>query len=58
LTSRGVQLLGAVEEIYAELEAVWADVIGDVALRQTRARLTAALTAVHGGTLPSIRPTT
>jgi DNA-binding MarR family transcriptional regulator len=57
LTSRGVQLLAAVEEIYAELERLWADNIGEVALRQTKVRLTNALTAVNGGTLPTIRPT-
>ena len=58
LTPRGVQLLGAVEEIYSELEHVWADIIGDVAVRQTKSRLTTVLTAVHGGTLPTIRPVT
>ena len=57
LAARGEQLLDAVEAIYADLEEEWAAVIGPTALRQTRQRLTTALTAVHGGTLPVIRPT-
>jgi DNA-binding MarR family transcriptional regulator len=56
LAPRGQQLLVVVEEIYAELEGEWAGVIGEGALRQTRARLTTVLTAVHGGALPVIRP--
>ena len=57
LAPRGERLLEAVEAIYAELEVEWAAVIGPTALGQTRRRLTDVLTAVHGGTLPVIRPT-
>lgn len=56
LAPRGHALLDEVEAIYAELEAEWAAVIGDTALGETRLRLATVLDAVHGGTLPPIRP--
>lgn len=57
LAPRGRALLDDVERVYAELEREWAGVIGDTALSQTRQRLARALDALHGGTLPAIRPT-
>lgn len=57
LSRRGVRLLADVEEIYAELEAVWADVIGTSGLSRLRRDLTRAVAASHGGRLPAIRPT-
>jgi DNA-binding MarR family transcriptional regulator len=56
LTDRGVALLAAVEEIYAELETGWAAVIGTDALEGLRADLTAVLERTHGGRLPVITP--
>lgn len=56
LAPRGQELLSAVEEIYAELEAEWSEVIGETALGQTRSRLDRALRARHGGALPQLRP--
>jgi DNA-binding MarR family transcriptional regulator len=56
LTPRGHGLLAAVEEIYAELEARWAEVIGRPALEAVRTHLTTVLRATHGGQLPAIRP--
>lgn len=56
LSPRGRQLLAAVEEIYGELEAEWAEVIGAKRVESIRADLTAVLLARHG-TLPSVRPT-
>ena len=43
LSTRGRQLLVEVEQIYAELEQQWAEVIGQVALEQTRRRVTNAM---------------
>jgi DNA-binding MarR family transcriptional regulator len=57
LTARGRKLLAAVEEIYAELEADWADVIGRKRVETMRADLTDVLLATHDGRLPAIRPT-
>lgn len=56
LTSRGVQLLGVVEEIYAELEQEWADRIGRGRVEDVRASLTSVLTEFHSGVLPPVRP--
>lgn len=55
LAPRGRRLLGAVEEIYAELEAAWARVIGAARVEALRADLRAVLEARHGA-LPSVRP--
>jgi DNA-binding MarR family transcriptional regulator len=57
LTRRGADMLAAVEEIYAELEAEWADVVGAGAIEAMRADLVRVLRSVHGGDLPAIRPT-
>ena len=56
LTPRGVRLLAAVEEIYGELEAEWADIIGSRRLEALRTDLTRAVTAPTGGQLPALRP--
>ena len=55
LTERGHQLLAVVEEIYAELEAGWAEVIGARSVARIRADLTRVLLAQHGGVLPELR---
>jgi DNA-binding MarR family transcriptional regulator len=57
LTARGHRLLAVVEEIYAELEAEWAAVIGEARVEALRRDLTEVLRASHGGELPAIRPT-
>ena len=56
LTDRGRDLLGVVEEIYVDLEARWADVIGTDELERLRHGLTAALTDNGRHELPAIRP--
>lgn len=55
LTDRGRRLLGEVEEIYVELEAEWAEIIGADRVAALRADLVAVLT-LPGGTLPPVRP--
>lgn len=55
ISARGRRLLAAVEEIYAELEAEWAAVIGEKRVEAIRADLTEVLIARHGG-LPSVKP--
>ena len=52
----GQALLTDVEAIYADLEAEWAAIIGEVALTQTKQRLAKVLDTVHRGALPAIRP--
>lgn len=56
LTARGRRLLATVEQIYAELEAHWAEAIGDQTLQRLRRDLTRAVTAAHDGRLPAVRP--
>jgi DNA-binding MarR family transcriptional regulator len=56
LTARGRRLLAAVESIYAELEAGWADAIGTERVERLRADLVAVL-ADADGALPPVRPT-
>ncbi|MFC4950588.1 MarR family winged helix-turn-helix transcriptional regulator [Pseudonocardia sp. GCM10023141] len=56
LTDQGHRLLGAVEEVYRELEDEWAQLIGAGRLDQVRADLQAVLRAAYGGELPSVRP--
>lgn len=56
LTGRGRELLTTVEDVYAELEQEWADVLGRRAVEDTRARLTTALMHSYGGTLPAVGP--
>jgi DNA-binding MarR family transcriptional regulator len=55
LSGRGRALLADVEQIWAELEHGWAEVLGGRRLDDLRADLTAVLRAAHGGTLPSVR---
>ncbi|HEY7137699.1 MAG TPA: MarR family winged helix-turn-helix transcriptional regulator [Acidimicrobiia bacterium] len=57
LSARGRRLLATVEQIYAELEAEWADAIGAGALERLRRDLTRAILASHGGDMPAVRPT-
>jgi DNA-binding MarR family transcriptional regulator len=56
LTARGRRLLNAVEKIYGQLEATWAEAIGVTRLEQLRADLVKVL-ATPDGTLPPVRPT-
>jgi DNA-binding MarR family transcriptional regulator len=57
LAPRGVDLLAAVEAIYAELEQEWANVIGATKVARLRHDLTVVLTRTSGGQLPPVRPT-
>lgn len=57
LAQRGRDLLGAVEEIYAEIETQWADVLGETAFDQTRSRIERVIRERNGGSLPRLRPT-
>lgn len=57
LTPLGRKLLAAVEEIYADLEAEWAEVVGRPRVEAVRADLLAVLRATHDGALPPVRPT-
>ena len=54
LSERGQRLLATVEEIYAELEQEWADIVGRTAVEDTRANVTRVLLHTFGGTLPAI----
>ena len=56
LSPRGAELLADVEDIYRELEAEWAQVIGMPALKRLRHSLHTAVLASHGGKLPAVRP--
>ena len=56
LSARGQRLLENVEEIYEELEAQWAKVVGRKRVEALRRDLTTVLVARHGA-LPSVRPT-
>ncbi|MGE3285847.1 MAG: MarR family winged helix-turn-helix transcriptional regulator [Pseudonocardia sp.] len=56
LTSRGLRLLDAVEEIYVELEGQWAAVLGADRVEALRADLETVLRRGHGGRLPPVRP--
>lgn len=58
LAPRGRLLLAEVEQIYSDLEAQWAQVIGEAALRQTRSRLEQVVRDRQGGELPRLRPMT
>jgi len=57
LTSRGEELLSAVEEIYAELEDGWAALIGTAHLDRMRRDLMHILSGPGHGQLPPVRPT-
>ena len=56
LTERGCELLEAVEQVYVDLEARWAAVIGDQDLERLRDDLTRALTDDGRHELPAVRP--
>ena len=56
ISARGRRLLDNVEAIYRDLEAQWAQVIGEQAVEAMRRDLTAVLVARHGA-LPPVRPT-
>jgi len=56
LTPRGHDLLAAVEAIYADLEAGWAEAIGRDAVERLRHDLVTVLTGPDG-VLPPVRPT-
>lgn len=56
LTERGRQLLVAVEEIYGELDAQWAAVLGADRVEALRTDLETVLRHGHGGVLPPVRP--
>ena len=57
LSTKGEALLGAVEEIYAEIEEEWADMAGADDLRTTREALTRIVLTANDGVLPAVRPT-
>jgi DNA-binding MarR family transcriptional regulator len=57
LTPRGKRLLGAVEQIYVELEQEWEDVIGAARVDRMRSDLIRVLTSDDDGGLPPVRPT-
>ncbi|HEY4315010.1 MAG TPA: MarR family transcriptional regulator [Actinomycetes bacterium] len=56
LTARGRRLLAVVEEVYAELEAGWADAIGRSRVKAVRSGLTDVLVSAYDGALPPVRP--
>jgi DNA-binding MarR family transcriptional regulator len=56
LTARGEELLRGVEQIYTELEAEWADVIGASHVQRMRRDLVRILAGANGE-LPPVRPT-
>lgn len=56
LTEQGHRLLDAVEDVYRELEAEWAQLMGPNRLDQVRDDLQTVLRAAYGGTLPPVRP--
>jgi DNA-binding MarR family transcriptional regulator len=56
LTPRGRRLLAVVEEIYVELEADWAALVGRPTVAAVRGGLVAVLTSAYGGVLPPIGP--
>jgi DNA-binding MarR family transcriptional regulator len=57
LTGRGEDLLAAVEEVYAELEAGWAELIGVAHVDRMRRDLMQVLSDPGDGQLPPVRPT-
>jgi DNA-binding MarR family transcriptional regulator len=56
LTGRGRELLAAVEQIYAELEGDWAEVIGAARVDSMRRDLLRVLSGDGDGQLPPVRP--
>ena len=57
ITSRGRQLLEAVEQIYRDLESDWAKRIGREQLERVRSALVDVLSEPDAGRLPPVRPT-
>lgn len=57
MTARGHRFLAAVEEIYVELEAEWATVIGPANVEKLRTDLAHVLRSTNSGELPPVRPT-
>lgn len=57
LTPKGHRLLAEVEDIYVELEAEWAAIVGRKPIEALRGDLQTVLRAAHDGELPAIRPT-
>jgi DNA-binding MarR family transcriptional regulator len=57
LTARGEELLSAVEQVYAELEDGWAELIGTSHLDRMRRDLMRILSDPGNGQLPPVRPT-
>jgi DNA-binding MarR family transcriptional regulator len=55
LSARGRALLADVEEIWAELERGWGEVLGEGRVDGLRDDLVVVLRATHGGTLPEVR---
>jgi len=56
LTTRGEELLAAVEDIYAELEQEWVGILDRDRVDALRTDLSTVLRAIHGGRLPPVRP--
>ncbi len=56
LTGRGGELLAAVEEVYAELEAGWGKLIGSTHVDRMRRDLMQVLSGPGDGQLPPVRP--
>ena len=56
LAPRGHELLAAVEEIYTELEAEWANVVGTSAVDALHGTLTQVVLAANAGAFPEVRP--
>jgi len=56
ITSRGQEALAVVESIYREIEAEWSQAIGRERVEKMRNDLVEALTTIHGGELPALRP--
>ena len=56
LAPRGRRLLAAVEEIYAQLESEWAEVVGGTEVERVRGTLTQVVLATNQGRFPPVRP--
>ncbi len=56
ITPRGLELLVEVERIYAEIEASWAEHIGDRKVAAMRSALVGGLDAFFGDEPPPVRP--
>jgi len=55
LSARGRALLADVEDIWADLEAGWAQTLGEARLEELRADLGTVVRAAYGGSLPAVR---